>query len=90
MLGCGGTGRVIKEALKNEFEVTALDVSSEMVQLTKEKYPEIKLLNVDFLDWGSTNEQFDLIIAWDSLRYLISRLRPYKRFELSMIYCLTN
>lgn len=65
-IGCGGTGRVIDEALRNRFEVTGIDVSSKMIELAKEKHPHINILNVDFMEWES-KDQFDLIIAWDSL-----------------------
>jgi predicted TPR repeat methyltransferase len=65
-IGCGGTGRVIEEALNREFIVTGIDVSSKMIQLAKTKHPDINLINDDFIEWD-TSEQFDLIIAWDSV-----------------------
>jgi SAM-dependent methyltransferase len=65
-LGCGSTCRVIDEALKNEFEVTGIDISSKMIELAKERHPNIDLVNIDFLEW-ETKDQFDLIIAWDSI-----------------------
>ena len=61
-IGCGGTGRVIDKALKNEFEITGIDVSSEMIRLSKEKYPYVNLINGDFIEW-ETKDQFDLILA---------------------------
>lgn len=32
-IGCGSTGRTIAEALKNGFEATGIDVSSEMIRI---------------------------------------------------------
>ncbi|MFC1533172.1 class I SAM-dependent methyltransferase [Thermodesulfobacteriota bacterium] len=65
-IGCGGTGRVIDELLKHDFEITGIDVSSEMIRLVQAKYPDISFLNEDFIEWD-TKEHFDLIIAWDSI-----------------------
>lgn len=65
-IGCGGTGRVIEEALKHDFTVTGIDVSSKMIELAKTRYPDINLINADFIEWN-TAEHFDLIIAWDSV-----------------------
>lgn len=65
-LGCGGTGRTISEILNHNFDVTGVDVSSEMIRLAKHKHPNVNFLNVDFISWN-TEEKFDLIIAWDSI-----------------------
>lgn len=65
-IGCGGTGRVIDELLKHDFVITGIDVSSEMIRLAKSKHPDINFINDDFITWD-TKEQFDLIIAWDSI-----------------------
>ncbi len=65
-IGCGGTGRVIYEFQKHDFVITGIDVSSEMIRLAKTKHPDINFINDDFINWD-TKEQFDLIIAWDSV-----------------------
>ncbi len=65
-IGCGGTGRVIDEALKNDFEISGIDVSSEMIKLAKAKHPNVNFINGDFIEW-ETKDYFDLIIAWDSI-----------------------
>ncbi len=65
-VGCGGTGRVIDEALNSDFQVTGIDVSSEMIRLAKDRHPDINFINDDFIAW-ETCDHFDLIIAWDSL-----------------------
>lgn len=64
-IGCGGTGRVIDEALKNEYEITGIDASSEMLKLAKAKHPNINFINENFIKWETT-DKYDLIIAWDS------------------------
>jgi SAM-dependent methyltransferase len=65
-IGCGGSGRIIDEVLKNNFEILGIDVSAEMIRIAKEKYPNIIFINADFSEW-ITSEYFDLIIAWDSV-----------------------
>lgn len=65
-IGCGSNGRIIDEALKNNFKITALDVSSEMISILKTNHPGLNLINDDFIEWN-TIEQFDLIIAYDSV-----------------------
>jgi len=65
-IGCGSDGRIIDEALKKSFEITALDVSSEMIRIAKTRHPNVNFINDDFIEWNTT-ERFDLIIAWDSI-----------------------
>ncbi len=64
-IGCGGTDRVIREALKNGYEITELDISSEMIKRAKALHPDVRFIHDDFISWETT-ETFDLIIAWDS------------------------
>ncbi len=65
-IGCGSTGRTISEAIKHDFDITGIDVSSEMIRIAKTKHPNINLVNDDFIQWN-TSEKYNLIIAWDSI-----------------------
>lgn len=65
-LGCGGTGRTIDEFLEHDFTVTGIDVSSEMIRLAKLRHPNVHFVHADFITWN-IEENFDLIIAWDSI-----------------------
>ncbi len=65
-VGCGGTGRVIGEALNRNMKVTGIDVSSEMIRMAKNRHPDVNFINDDFIVW-KTCDHFDLIIAWDSI-----------------------
>lgn len=73
-IGCGGTGRVIDELLRHDFVISGIDVSSEMIRLAKSKYPNINFIKDDFITWD-TKEQFDLIIAWDSIFHAPKKLQ---------------
>jgi len=73
-IGCGSTGRTIDEALSNGFEITGIDVSSEMIRIARDKHPNVNLIIDDFTTWSSP-ECFDLIIAWDSLFHAPKKLQ---------------
>lgn len=68
-VGCGSGGRFIYRLLKEGFQVTGIDISSEMIQLAKMKHPECNFIHENILNWNS-EEKFDLILAWDSLFHL--------------------
>lgn len=81
-LGCG-TGELLA-ALEPSFGV-GIELSSEMVQLAKEKYPHLFFINADIENhntWG-LNEKFDFIVLSDSIGLLedvqltLEGLHPY-------------
>ena len=65
-IGCGSTGRVIDEARRRGFEITSLDLSSEMIRIAREKHPDALFIQTDFAEWQA-DRKYDLIIAWDSV-----------------------
>ncbi len=65
-IGCGSTGRIIDEALKKDFRVTGIDISSEMINLAQKNHHDVEFIHNDFVEWKSP-EHYDLIIAWDSI-----------------------
>ncbi len=70
-IGCGSTGRTIDEALNNGFEITGIDVSSEMIRIARDRHPTVDFVIDDFGNWSSP-DCFDLIIAWDSLMRFVT------------------
>jgi len=65
-VGCGSGGRIIDTILAAGYDLTGIDVSSGMTEIAKSKQPEVTFINADFMTWHS-DEEFDLIIAWDSI-----------------------
>ncbi len=68
-VGCGAGGRFISILEENDFAVTGLDVSQQMVQLARKNHPEHEFLLQDICSWQS-EEKFDFILAWDSIFHL--------------------
>lgn len=68
-VGCGSGGRFIHILKTEGFNVTGIDVSTEMIKLAQENHPEEQFIQQDICSW-KTNEKFDFIYAWDSLFHL--------------------
>ena len=68
-VGCGAEGRFLGFLLKRGFRCTGLDISSQMLELVKTRYPEVRFYLGDICCW-ELPEQFDLITAWDSTFHL--------------------
>ena len=68
-VGCGTGGRFVRTLESNNFLVTGLDVSKEMVRLASSNHPEHKFFHQDICSWD-TEEKFDFIVAWDSIFHL--------------------
>jgi 2-polyprenyl-3-methyl-5-hydroxy-6-metoxy-1,4-benzoquinol methylase len=68
-VGCGTGGRFVRTLESNNFLVTGLDVSKEMVRLASSNHPEHRFLHQDICSWD-TEEKFDFIVAWDSIFHL--------------------
>lgn len=75
-IGCG-TGRVLKHFLHAGFKITGVDISDEMLDITKNKFKEFEqsgklvLLNHDFSD-GILAGQFDkALVTFYTFNYII-------------------
>ncbi|MDO6612159.1 MULTISPECIES: class I SAM-dependent methyltransferase [unclassified Shewanella] len=68
-IGCGCTGR-FTELLKNEgFTASGLDVSIEMLNIAREKQPDIDFMQADICEC-ELPEKYDFITAWDSIWHI--------------------
>lgn len=68
-VGCGAGGRFISILQDQDFAITGLDVSQQMIQLVRENHPDHEFLLQDICTW-QTAEKFDFILAWDSIFHL--------------------
>jgi len=65
-----GTGDLVNE-LSKEYEVVGSDISAEMINVAKKKYPHLIFYVSDMVDLSLENK-FDLILSpFDSVNYII-------------------
>ncbi|NOH78639.1 class I SAM-dependent methyltransferase [Vibrio sp. RE86] len=75
-IGCGCTCRFIDLLSEEGFQVSGLDVSSEMLKLAKEKRPDIDFIQADICE-HTLDSQYDFITAWDSIWHIpLAKQRP--------------
>lgn len=80
-VGCGCSGRFIDQLLEEGFQISGVDISTEMIRLAQLRHPQIVFHHQDICSWDLP-ETYDFITAWDSiwhvplaeLRKLISKL----------------
>jgi demethylmenaquinone methyltransferase/2-methoxy-6-polyprenyl-1,4-benzoquinol methylase len=70
-LGCGKGIISEKLANRNHGEVIALDISSKMIELAKERInnPHVTFINQDFYEFS--NQKFDAIICFDAFPHFM-------------------
>jgi SAM-dependent methyltransferase len=68
-VGCGSTGRFLARFAAEGFRPEGLDVSGEMVALSRERNPGAVFHVADIAEWTPPHA-YDLITAWDSTFHL--------------------
>lgn len=68
-VGCGSTGRFIKKMEEEGFAADGVDVSAEMVNLSRVRNPNARFFVGDICTWDLP-ASYDLITAWDSTFHL--------------------
>lgn len=68
-VGCGSTGRFLTRFEAEGFRAEGLDVSSEMVVLSRQRNPTATFHVADICEW-TPPRAYDLITAWDSTFHL--------------------
>jgi len=82
-----GTGDLVNE-LSKEYEVVGSDISAEMINVAKKKYPHLIFYVSDMVDLSLENK-FDLILSpFDSVNYIIRQNNLERAFK--NIYYLLN
>jgi SAM-dependent methyltransferase len=65
-IGCGSSGRLIDLLLTHGFHVEGVDISQQMLSLTRERHPDVNFYHADICKWTIPGK-YDLISAWDSI-----------------------
>ncbi|KEA63740.1 putative methyltransferase Atu0936 [Marinobacterium lacunae] len=68
-VGCGCNGRFEALLLEKGFSPEGVDISTRMIELARERYPELTFYHADICHWQPPR-QYDFITAWDSLWHL--------------------
>ncbi|HBB31293.1 MAG TPA: class I SAM-dependent methyltransferase [Cyanobacteria bacterium UBA8803] len=68
-VGCGSSGRFINVLSNQGFQAEGLDISTEMINLSKQLQPEITFYLEDICCW-IPRKFYSLISAWDSTFHL--------------------
>lgn len=69
-VGCGSSGRIIDLLAGHGFAVEGLDVSPRMIELARQRNPEITFHHADICAWDLPAAHYDFISAWDSIWHL--------------------
>jgi len=65
-VGCGCTGRFFSLMRDNGLAPEGLDVSPQMLNIAREKFPDISFYHADICVWES-DQRYAFISAWDSI-----------------------
>lgn len=65
-----GTGNLAEKLLCNEYNIIGIDQSREMLNVAKEKFPNLKLRLGDFLKIPFENNTFDIIVSTYAFHHL--------------------
>jgi SAM-dependent methyltransferase len=68
-VGCGCNGRIIDLLRSHGFDVEGLDISRRMIELAKQRHPDVTFHHADICEWVFP-KRYDLISAWDSIWHL--------------------
>lgn len=80
-VGCG-TAHLTNWIKQQGFDVTGVEPSEEMLKLAKENFPEIKIVNSIASALPFEDDQFDLVVSFEVLRYLdkAENIKSYREF----------
>jgi predicted TPR repeat methyltransferase len=68
-VGCGCTGRFIDLLQGHGFTAQGVDLSTAMLDLAKDKHPDVEFFNEDICEW-TPPKKYDFITAWDSIWHI--------------------
>lgn len=68
-VGCGASGRFIELLQQRGFVPEGLDLSARMLELARERHPEVAFHHADIRHWTPPHA-YHLVTGWDSLWHL--------------------
>lgn len=68
-IGCGCSGRIIDLLASHGFSVEGVDVSGRMIQLARQRHPDVIFHHADIVRWPFPG-RYHFMSAWDSLWHL--------------------
>ena len=68
-IGCGSSGRLIDLLLEAGFTVEGIDLSPKMLELAKQRHPQVQFHHADIRHW-QFSQHYSFITAWDSIWHL--------------------
>jgi putative AdoMet-dependent methyltransferase len=78
-----GTGNLTKKLLQNGHNVIGVEPSAEMRKRTKEKFPELTLIDGDFLHFPQGTEQIDTIVSTYAFHHLTDEEKAQAIYKYS-------
>ena len=68
-IGCGSSGRFVDLLVGYGFHVEGVDISERMIDMARERHPEITFYHDDICSWDFPRK-YDFVTAWDSIWHL--------------------
>lgn len=65
-VGCGSSGRILALLLESGFDPEAVDVSQRMIELARQRHPDVTFHHADICEWTPPGS-YEFISAWDSI-----------------------
>ena len=90
-----GTGFGSKDLINNAKSYTCIEYSKENYQILKKNYPNVNIINSDFIKLKSLEDKFDCLVSmaniyyFDFYKFLFS-CNNYLEADGKLIFCTTN
>jgi SAM-dependent methyltransferase len=76
-IGCG-TGQATTPMIRRGWSVKAVELSSELSALARNKLPELEVITAEFEDWPLPAERFDLVLSATAFHWIDPEVRVVK------------
>lgn len=77
-----GTGKATAELVRRGYEVTGVELSTELATIARRNVPEAEIVVGDFEAWEPERADFDAVVAFSALHWIVPELRYAKPARL--------